>query len=278
MRGDVLSHAEVAVVHRPRYDDWTIPKGKIDAGEDSAEAAVREVAEETGFRGRLVAEAASTRYSVADGIKHVDYYWMRPYRFDGFSPNDEVDEVRWVGLTEAAQFLTYDHDRRLLAADAVEAMLAHTTVHIVRHGSAGDRSRWSDPDHERPLTPKGERQARVLTEQLAGVGVSRVLSSSYVRCRQTVEPLAAALGTKVEDHDALAEGADLGAIADLLDEVAGSTVVLSSHGDVIPQMLSRLQRMGVRFHSPFECRKGSTWVVGHDGDAYADAYYLPPPN
>lgn len=277
MRGEDASRAEVALVHRPRYDDWTLPKGKEDPGESPPDCALREVEEETGYRARIVGHAGTARYSVPEGPKQVEYYLMRPIRFHGFAPNEEVDDLEWVPPAEAGRMFTYEFDRTLLEEIDLQDVLMTTTVHIVRHGAAGDRSEWEGPDHERPLTEKGFAQAEALKGELAGIGVARILSSPYVRCTQTVEPLAEAIGVEMETTDALAEGAGQREIADLIDEVAGSTVVLSSHGDVIPAMLQRLQWMGVEFLSPFACKKGSTWVVGHDGLGYDEALYIPPP-
>lgn len=278
IRGDTASTAEVAVVHRPRYDDWTIPKGKADPGEAAEECAAREVHEETGLLCRVIGPAGINRYAVQEGKKRVDFFLMRPHRFTGFQSNEEVDEVRWIGPTDARQLLSYEFDRRLVSDLDLREVLSHTTIHLVRHGAAGDRSRWEGPDHERPLTEKGFAQANMIADQLAGVGITRLLSSPFIRCMQTLEPLGEALGLKVESTDALGEGASTVGIAGMLDDVAGSTAVLCSHGDVIPDTLRRLQWMGTRFLSPFECRKGSTWVVGHDGAGFTDARYLPPPS
>lgn len=277
IRGDDPSQVEVAVVHRPRYDDWTLPKGKQDPGEAIEDTATREVGEETGFAARVIGHAATNRYRVEGGDKQVEYFWMRPYRFDGFIPNEEVDQVLWLPIDAARAALTYQFDRRMLNNGKLADPLRHTTIHVVRHGAAGDRSEWTGDDFERPLTPKGDAQANAIADAFEGVGVSRILSSDYFRCRQTVEPLAERIGRKVESHDALREGAPARQIADLLEEVAGSTVVLCSHGDVIPEMLRRLQWMGVRFLSPGACQKGSTWVISHDGETYREAFYVPPP-
>jgi len=278
VRGDDPSRLEVAVVHRPRYDDWTLPKGKQDAGEPIEATATREVNEETGFAARVVGHAGTNRYRVDGGDKQVDYFWMRPYRFDGFTPNDEVDQVLWLPIETARAALTYQFDRRLVGNGRLADVARNTTLHIVRHGAAGDRTRWTGDDSERPLTDKGLAQAEAIADALEGVGVTRILSSDYRRCRQTVEPLADRIGKKVENHDALREGAHPHLIAELLDEVAGSTAVLCSHGDVIPEMLRRLQWMGVRFLSPAACQKASTWVVSHDGEAFAEALYVEPPS
>jgi 8-oxo-(d)GTP phosphatase len=277
VRGERSDHAEMVVVHRPRYDDWTLPKGKEDPGESPLDCATREVLEETGLRARIVGHAGTARYRAAGQPKQVEYYLMRPYRFVGFDPNDEVDEVRWIPLSEAPSLLTYDFDRELVAEVDLQGMLSYTDMHLVRHGAAGDRSEWNAPDHLRPLTDKGFGQARALADQLDGIGITRILTSPYVRCVQTVEVLADRIGIEGETSDALAEGADQRQIADLIDKVAGTSTVLSSHGDVIPAMLQRLQWMGVEFLSPFQCKKGSTWVVGHDGLGFDEAIYLGPP-
>jgi 8-oxo-dGTP diphosphatase len=112
--GVVIGDGRVAVVHRPRYDDWSLPKGKLDPGESFEEAAVREVEEETGLRCELGEELPSTRYRDSKGRPKVVRYWqMRPVE-GKFSPTDEVDELHWLEPAEAARLLTYDRDRELV--------------------------------------------------------------------------------------------------------------------------------------------------------------------
>ncbi len=150
---------------------------------------------------------------------------------------------------------------------------------LVRHAKAGDRGRWDGPDQLRPLTEKGWEQARQLPDQLAGYGATRVVSSPYVRCVQTVEPLAERLGLPVEESDALAEGASTGQLDELLASLAGETAVLSTHGDVIPTLLDHLKRRdGLDLPSGYPCAKGSTWALLDDGDGRVTrAEYLPAP-
>ena len=101
---------EIAVVHRPKYDDWTLPKGKLDPGEGFEEAALREVEEETGLRCRLGAELGEVRYTDPHGRPKVVRYWAMIPQAGSFRPNDEVDEVRWVDPGDAAELLTHDRD------------------------------------------------------------------------------------------------------------------------------------------------------------------------
>jgi 8-oxo-dGTP pyrophosphatase MutT (NUDIX family) len=119
--GVVVRNGEVALVHRPRYDDWTLPKGKVDRGESYEEAAVREVEEETGVRARLVRELPSTNYRVS-GRPKVVRYWLMDVEHEGpFTPNDETDQLRWVSPDEALRLLTYDRDRDVLASAGLAA-------------------------------------------------------------------------------------------------------------------------------------------------------------
>jgi 8-oxo-dGTP diphosphatase len=113
--GVVVRHGRVLVVHRPRYDDWTFPKGKLDPDESFEDAALREVEEETGVRCSLGRELPATRYEVRGRPKLVRYWLMTPEAETEFVPNDETDEVRWLTSEEARTLLTYDHDRELLA-------------------------------------------------------------------------------------------------------------------------------------------------------------------
>jgi 8-oxo-dGTP diphosphatase len=114
--GVVVREDQVCLVHRPRYDDWTLPKGKLDDGESFEAAALREVHEETGLRCRLVEELEPARYTDHKGRPKVVRYWrMEVASDDGLERSDEVDELRWVPVEEAPGLLTYDHDRHLVA-------------------------------------------------------------------------------------------------------------------------------------------------------------------
>ena len=143
---------------------------------------------------------------------------------------------------------------------------------LVRHAVALRRRDWSKPDRDRPLTPKGYAQAQALVDVLSPFAVERILSSPYVRCVETVEPLAAKLGLPVETVDALAEGAG-DAAARLAPGLTGS-VVLCSHGDVVPELFDALAPDAVLDEPGFPCGKGSTWVLDDDRRR---ARYLPPP-
>jgi 8-oxo-dGTP diphosphatase len=114
----VDEEGRVLLVHRPEYDDWSLPKGKLDKGESFEEAALREVEEETGVRCELVRSLPDVRYSVRGKPKVVRYWLMRVVSDSGFEPNSEVDEVRWVSPEEAVEVLTYDRDKGVVSAAA----------------------------------------------------------------------------------------------------------------------------------------------------------------
>jgi 8-oxo-dGTP diphosphatase len=117
--GVVARDGLVALVHRPRYDDWSLPKGKLDAGESFEEAALREIEEETGIRARLVRELPETHYEVRGRPKVVRYWLMEVESDPGFVANDEVDELRWLEPAQASALLTYERDRDVLSAAAL---------------------------------------------------------------------------------------------------------------------------------------------------------------
>jgi 8-oxo-dGTP diphosphatase len=149
------------------------------------------------------------------------------------------------------------------------------TVHLVRHAKAGSRRNWSGDDRQRPLSKPGSRQAAGLAELLAGAEITRIVSSPFTRCVQSVEPLADALGLAVDVSDALAEGAPVAEAAALLDKLAREDAVLCSHGDVIGDLLMHLADHGVRLDD-FRLEKGSVWQLEcRDGRVVAAAYVPP---
>ncbi len=150
------------------------------------------------------------------------------------------------------------------------------TIYVVRHAKAGSRSDWDEPDDQRPLSKPGRRQADALADVLGAAVPTRIISSPYVRCRQTVDPLAARLLLPVELSDALAEGAPLGETRALLSKVSDETTVLSTHGDVIGWLLDDLARGGVTIPDD-RLEKGSTWILELEAGVVTSAGYRAPP-
>lgn len=271
------SGIEVLVVHRPRYDDWTLPKGKDEPGEAPEAAAVREVLEETGYPARIVAPLGETSYMSPLGSKRVRWFTMRLAGPGRFVPSDEVDEVRWAPLDEAADLLTYVRDRSLITSPPIAAAFQQGSLLLVRHARAGSREAWEGDDMLRPLSGKGRKQAAALVATLLPYGVERVMSSPYLRCRETVEPIAEVMDLEIEERAELAEGATGKSTRRLVKDLAGTNAVVSSHGDVIPALLEWMLERGMVLESPFDCRKGSIWVIEVEGGEFVRARYLPPP-
>lgn len=148
---------------------------------------------------------------------------------------------------------------------------------LVRHAVAESRRGWDEPDLLRPLNERGRLQAKALVEQLAPYAITRVLSSPYLRCTQTVAPLAEGIGVDVEERDELAEGMGREAVS-LMRDLSSETVALCSHGDVIPRALETLVvRDGLDLGPDPRWQKGSSWVLETDDGRVTSALYLPPP-
>ncbi|MGC2241228.1 MAG: NUDIX hydrolase [Acidimicrobiia bacterium] len=266
------------VAHRPSYDDWSFPKGKADPGETPEETAIREVLEETGYHCRIVTTMGTTRYRVTGGIKEVSWFAMRPLPDSpGFEKNREVDRIKWLSRSKAAQTLDYEFDRNLIQETDLKKLSQTGVLRLVRHGNAGNRQKWDGIDEDRPLTKSGKRQAKAIAESLLTAGIERVVTSPYQRCVQTVEPLAAAVGAEIEVSDALAEEADIDGSYALADSLIGANAVLCSHGDVIPALVNRMMWAGLALSSRFFCSKASTWEVSVDGGKFTTGHYVPPP-
>ncbi len=154
------------------------------------------------------------------------------------------------------------------------------SLYLVRHGSAGDRYRWSGDDLERPLDDRGRVEAQALAAQLADRGITRLVSSRAVRCQQTIGPLAHRLGIDIEIAPALLEGTLGGEAATLARSLVAQEAVLCSHGDVIPALVRALTLDGMRLVGARGCEKGSVWELTVSGGELVSGTYLgvPPPN
>lgn len=274
---------ELAVVHRPRYDDWSLPKGKRDGAESCHAAAVREIAEETGFAAVLGRHVGTVSYPVSTprpATKTVDYFAARAGA-GSFHRNDETDELRWCPVSEALDLLTYQHDQDILTAfGSLPAELA--ALLIVRHAKAGKRADWAGPDELRPLTEHGWQQAAAIRDLAPLFGVDRVHSAPLLRCRQTVQNVAADLGAPMTGEPLLAEeiyrerAGEAGArLAEIVAQ--GGVPLVCSQGGVVPDLVSRLADAGGVDLDAVESRKGSVWAVFfHRGTMVAADYVRTP--
>ncbi|KUH98851.1 NUDIX hydrolase [Mycolicibacterium acapulense] len=260
---------EVALIHRPRYDDWSLPKGKVDPGETEPVTAVREVCEETGYTAYLGRRLSSVSYPVEGGKKKVRYWAARMVRGE-FRPNDEVDELKWLPVPAAIKQLDYPHDRKVLRRFAKYPADTNTVL-IVRHATAGSKSRFKGDDRKRPLDKNGRAQAESLVAMLLAFGADRLFAADRVRCVSTLEPLAQELGTSIRSDGLLTEEAyaeNRKAARQRFLEIADTagTPVICTQGKVIPDLIEWwCERDGVR-PDKSRNRKGSTWVMSlHNG-------------
>ncbi|MFJ9369283.1 NUDIX domain-containing protein [Nocardia sp. NPDC101769] len=262
---------EIALVHRPKYDDWSLPKGKMDPGETPVITAVREVAEETGLNSRLGRYLGHVTYPVTGHrkLKRVDYWAARV--LDGeFESNLEVDVLDWRRLDTVMDALSYPMDRSIVR-NFLRQPAETATLLLVRHAKAGRSDRFAGDDELRPLEKAGRAQARALVPNLLAFGAAEIVSAPPARCVQTVTPLAEKLGVDVELEPLFSESgyaaAPDAALKRARDLVSADTVrVISSQGKVIPDLLEWWAAADGISLPPARNRKGSVWVLSfHDG-------------
>jgi 8-oxo-(d)GTP phosphatase len=238
---------EVLLVHRPKYDDWSFPKGKVDPGEHVLAAAVREVAEETGLHVRLGPPLRDQEYVTGNGTlrpKRVHYWTGR--QVDGdistYEPNNEIDQLAWLSIAKARKRLTYEHDRNTLD-EFVEVRKRSTPLVLLRHAKATSRKSWDGDDPSRPLSEVGQGQSDALIPLLAAYGVRRVVSSSSTRCWETLAPYAEANHLDLEVADALSEElVDEAGLTELVAELLDDKqpAVICSHRPILPLLTAAL--------------------------------------
>lgn len=192
---------EVLLVHRAKYDDWSLPKGKREPGEHVLLTAVREVLEETSVRPVLGPRLRSVEYLAHGQPKHVDY-WAALARYDQAAASHEIDAVAWLPVAQLADRLSYARD-----ADVIAGLRPRATVPLIllRHASAGGKGDWAGEDLLRPLDTEGRLDALLLADLLACFAPrARVISSPALRCTESVQPYVERFGGSVEARAVLA--------------------------------------------------------------------------
>jgi 8-oxo-(d)GTP phosphatase len=205
-------------------------------------------------------------------------------RADGgsFSPNKEADELRWLPLSQARALLTHERDQKILD-EFVRGPFVTRMVLLVRHASAGNRSEWDRDDRLRPLDEKGRLQAEGLVRILSRFEVGEIVSADFVRCVESVQPLADSLGIAIKKDPLLSELGYPNHEEDAVELLRGLgdpevAAVASTQGEVIPDVLRRLATGGgVRLPDVVEYKKGSTWALSFDDRRLIAADYMAPP-
>lgn len=234
---------QTLILHRPHRRDWSLPKGKLDPGEHLLDCAVRECDEETGIMPVLGVPLGKQNYQLVGGAKTVHYWHGTVGHENGFTPDDEVDEIRWVGLKEARALLTYRRDVEFV--ERAMSLPATQPLVILRHAAAVSRSDFAGDDEARPLAGKGRSQSRALVTLLQAYGVTQAYSSDSVRCVETVTPFAQATRTAIQPEPEFSEPgfakspqASLTRFQELL--VDPRPAVLCTHRPVLPSLFEAL--------------------------------------
>ena len=243
----------VLLIHRTRYRDITLPKGKVDPGEMLAETAVREIHEETGIRVALGVPVGLSRYHLPSKRQKIVHYWAAEatdaaIRASAFLPNREIAALEWVTPKKAKSILSYPVDVEILqnfVRLVDEGVLRTFPIIALRHAKALGREEWDGKDLARPLTARGKKQANAIVGPLLAFGTRKIISSPAIRCIKTVAPLSASLAAKIEKSPLIGQDAWEEGKSDARTIVgervrARKPAVLCSHGPVLPEIMTEL--------------------------------------
>ena len=257
---------EVALIHRPRYDDWSLPKGKLEMGETALQCAYREVHEETGIRATFTRQLGTVEYEESGQEKRVKYWAAHCALTNSeFVPNEEVDQMRWLSPSQALEQATHDSDKSIIEKFMSEEQHTDTLI-ILRHTKSLERGDWDEADSHRTLDETGFDQAQLLIKHLAPFAIDELYTSDYTRCVQTVTPLAHARGLSItavpslneESFELDPEKAISFANALKQDE---KNILICSHNPVIPSMLRGILNTKLKNKDLIKLEPGDAWIV-----------------
>jgi 8-oxo-dGTP diphosphatase len=257
---------EIALIHRPRYGDWTLPKGKIEEGETALQCAYRELVEETGIKANFTQQLGSVDYEENGQAKRV-IFWAAHCALDAsnFIANEEVDQLRWLTIQEALEEATYPTDLEIILKFKDQPKRSDTLI-ILRHTKALERGDWDEPDSQRTLDEVGFDQAQLLIKHLEPFAIDEVYTSDFTRCVQTVTPIAHARGLSITAVPSLNEEtfhedpARAVSFANALKQDE-KNILICSHNPVIPTMLRGILNTKLKNKDLIKLEPGDAWIV-----------------
>ena len=260
---------EIAVIHRPKYNDWTIPKGKVELNESSIACAYREVIEETSIETEFGMYLGEVKYQSLDGPKQVSFWSAQVVKENTFTPNSEVDEIKWVEAAKAAKFLSLDSDREILSKFNKLKYESKPLV-LLRHAKALSRDEWQGDDDDRPLDSLGQMQAKRLLSIYQAFNLEQIHTSDAIRCYDTVEPMAKALGLRLEVSNKLSESAFKKDKEDAFDYArdlikSDKRALLCSHNPILPKVLNKLTKKSDVESDEEKLYPADAWVIHRIG-------------
>lgn len=256
---------EIALVHRPRYDDWSLPKGKIDENETALACAYREVFEETGIQARFTRQLGSAEYQDNGAQKRVKYWVAQALGASVFVANEEVDQLRWLKPTDSIELATHQSDKEMIER-FLEIAEPTDTLIILRHTKALERGDWDGDDSLRTLNESGLAQAKSLIEHLAPFAIDEIYTSDFTRCVQTVSPLGESRGLVVSKVPSLNEATFESdpersiSFANALKQDERN-ILICSHNPVIPTMLRGILNTKLKNKDLIKLEPGDAWLV-----------------
>lgn len=257
---------EIALIHRPKYDDWTLPKGKIEEGETALQCAYRELFEETRIKASFTRQLGSVEYEESGQRKRV-IFWAARCALDAstFVVNEEVDQLEWLAPENALAKATHDSDRQMIESFLEQPHYTDTLI-ILRHTKALERGDWDEEDSQRTLDEIGFDQAQLLIKHLEPFAIDEIYTSNYVRCVQTVTPLSHSRGLNMTQVPSLNEETFN---EDPLRSVSFANalkqdeknILICSHNPVIPTMLRGILNTKLKNKDLIKLEPGDAWIV-----------------